>query len=540
MTVALVTLGVSSPASPDVPAVQDVAGTSGLLDIACPSASNCVATGDIRVNGTVQAVVVPITNGTPGPPQQVPGVLFLTGIACPSATLCYAVGDGVVVPITNGTVGTPISTSAALQDVACASPTSCVAVGVGPAGVPITNGVVGTPVAYPLVSGTTGGNLVSVACPTSSGCSAYGTDTGQICVPHFPCATDTEFQEVTIGSDASYVSSSRIAGGVGSSIGAGDVSCPSASTCYQTGTEAARSFVLNWPTSSTENDIPGAAGYGFGLDCTSVAACVGVGTVPVSGGYEGAVIGMNDGQPSAPKFIPGVGGTGFAGLESVSCPTASSCYAVGDTFVNGIQEGAVVSLTPSTTSVLVPQDNATLSGTTFLDAAASDAAGVTGVEFHLTGGTLNDSPISSATPTLFGWIGGWDTTSVANGSYTLDSLATDVEGFTAQSGGITVNVNNPPPSTLVGLPAPGAAVSGNQYLDASASPGVTQVQYEISGGPNNYINKVISGSAATYYGWIGGWSTSSVPNGTYKINSVASYAGGVSGTSPSVTFTVAN
>jgi hypothetical protein len=511
------------------------------LDIACPTASNCVAVGDIQVNGTTEAVVVPITNGTPGPPQQVPGVLFLSGIACPSTSSCYAVGGSSVVPITNGTAGTPISTSYFLQDVACASPTACVAVGGAvPVGVPITNGAVGTPVVYPLPSGTSNGILGAVACPSSSGCIAYGTDGGQICVPHFPCQNYSEFQSVTIGTDASYVSSSSL-GGISSTYTGGDASCPSTSTCYQTGTLGGTPFVLNWPTSSTGSNIPdAAAGDAFGIDCTSASTCVGVGAAPVSGGYEGAVIGINNGQPSAPKLIPGVSGTGFASLSKVSCPTGSSCDAVGTTFVNGTQEGALVSLTPPTTSVLVPQNNATLSGSTFLDAAASDAAGVTGVEFHLTGGTLIDSPISAAAPTLFGWIGGWDTTSVANGSYTLDSVATDVEGFTAQSAGITVDVNNPPPSTLVGLPAPGAPVSGNQYLDASASPGVTQVQYEISGGPNNYINKVISGSTPTYYGWIGGWNTSSVPNGTYTINSVASYAGGVSGTSPSVTFTVAN
>jgi hypothetical protein len=121
----------------------------------------------------------------------------------------------------------------------------------------------------------------------------------------------------------------------------------------------------------------------------------------------------------------------------------------------------------------------------------------------------------------------------------LNSVATS-GGLTGTSPGITVTVNNPPPTTSVFLPSNGATVSGGQYLDASASPGTTQVQYEVSGGPNNYVNQVIAGSTPTYVGWIGGWNTKSVPNGTYTLNSVASYAGGVSGTSLPITVTVNN
>ena len=115
--------------------------------------------------------------------------------------------------------------------------------------------------------------------------------------------------------------------------------------------------------------------------------------------------------------------------------------------------------------------------------------------------------------------------------------------FTNHLGSATTNpatITVLPPTTSVLLPSNGATLSGGQYLDASASPGTTQVQYEVSGGPNNYVNQVISGSTPTYYGWIGGWNTTSVPNGTYTLNSVASYAGGVSGTSLPITVIVNN
>jgi hypothetical protein len=196
---------------------------------------------------------------------------------------------------------------------------------------------------------------------------------------------------------------------------------------------------------------------------------------------------------------------------------------------------------------LIPSDGATQSGTTaLLDASATGPELPPYVTFDISGGTLNNVEIAQATPTLFGWLAHWDTTTVPNGTYTLESLGWYVSGaigvgeYSVPSAPITITVNNPPPSTLVGLPANGASVSGSQFLDASASPGVTQVQYELSGGPNNLVDQIISGSTRTYYGWLGGWNTASVPDGTYTLNSVASYAGGVTGTSPPVTFTVAN
>lgn len=100
--------------------------------------------------------------------------------------------------------------------------------------------------------------------------------------------------------------------------------------------------------------------------------------------------------------------------------------------------------TPPSTSVLIPSSGATLFGPAILDAAASDNVGVTKVEFHLTGGTLNDAFIATATPTLFGWIADWNSRAVPNGTYTLQSVAFDAEGFSTHSTGITVSVLNGP------------------------------------------------------------------------------------------------
>jgi hypothetical protein len=188
-----------------------------------------------------------------------------------------------------------------------------------------------------------------------------------------------------------------------------------------------------------------------------------------------------------------------------------------------------------TTTVLVPSNNATVSGTqVVLDASAS--SGATQVQFELNGGA---AVIATATPTLYGWIALWNSTTLPNGTYSLQSLAS-ADGVGEPSNPITITVRNPAPSTQVVLPADGASVSGSPYVDAVASAGVTQVLYEISGGPTNLVDLVISGSTPSLVGWVGSWNTGGVPNGSYILNSVASYADGSSGTSPPVTFVVSN
>jgi hypothetical protein len=200
---------------------------------------------------------------------------------------------------------------------------------------------------------------------------------------------------------------------------------------------------------------------------------------------------------------------------------------------------ATITVLPPATDVVLPSNNATLAGSQYLDAFASP--GTSQVQYELSGGPDNymGKVISSSGATYYGWIGGWDTTTVPNGTYTLQSVASS-GGLRGASPGISVTVDNPPPTTYVALPANGATLKGGQYLDAVASSGVTQVQYEISGGPDDYVDQVISGSTPTYYGWVGGWNTAGVPDGTYTLDSVASYAGGVAGTSSPITITVAN
>jgi phosphatidylinositol-3-phosphatase len=255
----------------------------------------------------------------------------------------------------------------------------------------------------------------------------------------------------------------------------------------------------------------------------------------------------NIATPNAQWQVSVDGGSSWINIQNAT----SNTYTTGalSTFENGWEVRAVLTnhvgsatTNPATitvapnTSVALPVAGATVIGGQYLDASASP--GVTKVQYELTGGTLNDAVIATATPTIVGWLAGWDSTAIPNGPYTLQSVASYAGGGTGISPGVTITVNNSPPNTDVGLPAAGATVSGTQYLDAGASPGVTKVQYELTGGALN--DAVIATATPTIVGWLAGWNSTSVPNGPYTLESVASYTGGVTGVSPGVTIIVAN
>jgi hypothetical protein len=132
-----------------------------------------------------------------------------------------------------------------------------------------------------------------------------------------------------------------------------------------------------------------------------------------------------------------LGQSAFDGLsfDSTTGAIAFSDYFRGQVFV--------LRTNPSTT-VLVPSSGAPITGTPVLDASASDSSSsVTQVKFYLTGGSLNHQLIGSGTATLYGWISdSWNSTTVADGTYTLQSQATDSAGVLGTSDPVTVSVAN--------------------------------------------------------------------------------------------------
>src|SRR6185503_13168323 len=126
--------------------------------------------------------------------------------------------------------------------------------------------------------------------------------------------------------------------------------------------------------------------------------------------------------------------------------------------------------TAPTTSITAPANGATISGTVSVTASASDNVGVTKVEFYRDG-TL----ASTSTTSPYSW--SFNTTSVANGSHTLQSKAYDAAGNIGSSAVVTVTVSNTAtPQQLLGnpgfengsaSPAPWTASAG--VIDSSAS-----------------------------------------------------------------------
>ena len=72
------------------------------------------------------------------------------------------------------------------------------------------------------------------------------------------------------------------------------------------------------------------------------------------------------------------------------------------------------------TGVLRPANGAVLSGTVVLFALARAA---TQVQFTLTGRGYHDTVVATGRPSSFGWLAYWNSTSVPNGTYTLESRA---------------------------------------------------------------------------------------------------------------------
>ena len=107
----------------------------------------------------------------------------------------------------------------------------------------------------------------------------------------------------------------------------------------------------------------------------------------------------------------------------------------------------IFTLSSDTTSpevtITAPTAGTSVSGTTTVSATAYDDVGVTDVQFKL--GDANLGPDLTAAP----YLTSWDTTTVANGDYTLTAVARDAAGHATTSPPVTVAVANTAGSSVV-------------------------------------------------------------------------------------------
>lgn len=188
--------------------------------------------------------------------------------------------------------------------------------------------------------------------------------------------------------------------------------------------------------------------------------------------------------------------------------------------------------TAPTANLTAPADGATVSGTVAVTADATDNIGVTNVEFYV-GGSILGSDASA--PYAYSW----DTTGLANGSYTLRVRAQDPAGNWSAFSDRTVTVNNvassdtTAPTVALTAPANNATVSATQNLAATASDnvGVTSVEFYLDG-------QLLGSDTSAPYSY--SWNTTTATNGSHVVTAKAYDVANNVTTSASVTVTVNN
>jgi hypothetical protein len=279
---------------------------SNLAAVSCTAANSCTAVGDFLSNGVVQTLAEH-WDGSNWTVQQTPSPAgatrsFLLGVSCTSATACTAVGfsdnsagnqvtlaerwDG-----SNWTVQqTPnpaSSTTSQLNEVSCSAATACTAVGsaTGQIWAEAWNGTSWTIQSTPIPGGGSDPSLSGVSCTEPNACTAVGSFfTGSRTVPLADRWDGTNWTTqsgaVARGSTASGFSS---------------VSCPALKVCHAVGFNTSNgvtsAFAESW--NGTRWSIPDFHGvpnqvssHLSGISCSSVVACMGVGTFTDGSGQE--------------------------------------------------------------------------------------------------------------------------------------------------------------------------------------------------------------------------------------------------------------
>jgi hypothetical protein len=194
-----------------------------------------------------------------------------------------------------------------------------------------------------------------------------------------------------------------------------------------------------------------------------------------------------------------------------------------------------VDTTAPTVSLTAPTSGQTVSGSTVsLAATAADEAGGSGlskVDFKIDGAIVNTDTTS---PYQYSWNSG----TVADGSHTVQAVATDGAGNTTSTTTITVTVSNSDttnPTISITAPTAGATVSGASVAVsaiASDNVGVLGVQFKLDG--SNL------GAEDTVSPYTINWNSTTATNASHVLTAVARDAAGNTATATSVSVTVNN
>jgi len=188
--------------------------------------------------------------------------------------------------------------------------------------------------------------------------------------------------------------------------------------------------------------------------------------------------------------------------------------------------------TPPTVSMTSPTAGSPVSDTVTVSASASDDVGIQSVRFQVDGTSI-------ATDTTSPYSTSWDTTTIANGSHSLDAVATDTSGNTTTSTSVTVTVNNilppdpTPPAVSITSPIAGSTVSDTVTVLVSASDnvGIQSVLFQVDG------TSIATDTTPPYST---SWDTTTIANGSHSLNAVATFTSGNISGAATVTVNVNN
>lgn len=353
-----------------------------LFSITCRSATSCVAVGGTNAAGWLLTRTGSAWKAARAPVPAGSQAVDVDSVTCPSKATCVAAGGytsksgdvlgllltrngskwtGATAPVPSDAAANP---QAELASVACSSASTCVVAGYytntsgNQEGMLLTKSGAGwTATAAPLPVSETGdpyAYLLSVACPSAAGCVAVGA---------FDDSTagyqQTGLLEVSQGSTWTALRTPVPSNPTGDSSLV-SVACPSPASCVAAGSYNDNQlplFVtghgLTWQAATAK--LPAHKGpYPSALlqtvTCPSVSSCISVGSYDDSAkGYLGLIIsghGSSWRSVKAPLPAGAAAKQGSPGtqLTAVSCPSPTTCVAVGE-YTSTKHDGELLLLT---------------------------------------------------------------------------------------------------------------------------------------------------------------------------------------------------
>jgi hypothetical protein len=446
---------------PKIPGVL----ASAFSAVSCTSASACTAVGVYSDSPGVQVILVEVLSGTSWSIETAPDVSgaqisSLSAVSCTSAKKCVAVGgsedsSGTVSTLVESRKGTAWSIvsspnasggeGSVLNGVSCTSTSSCTSVGAynDSSGNEFTlaeawNGTAWSIETTPNPSGAEGTLFKSVACTSTSSCTAVGGYDNS-------SGAESSLAEDWNGSAWSLDAVPNPVGTTFSAFGA--VACASAQKCiavgYSTGSSGQAVTLsegwngTSWSIQTTPNPSGALASAFAGVSCASAKVCSAVGLDLENETVEVALAEGWNGKSWSIQATIDPKGAQDNGLLGVSCTAADACTAVGQGGTYGLAErwnGSSWSI--QATPYPAGAETTELSGVSCTSASACIAVGFSyspGIEVTLaevwngTSWSIQPTPNPSGAPesVLYGVSCTSASSCTAVGYYT-DSSGTDV------------------------------------------------------------------------------------------------------------------